>query len=913
MNSAISIDQMLVKEFFSVHGVEPKAGSIEDVRNAHFDRNTFALCLSGGGIRSAAFCLGAVQTLSRNRLFEKLHYISSVSGGGYTASMLAAWIYRAKDGTPEVQRELCKTRSSSDGASPENWGIPREPLDWLRGYTNYLTPRFGIASLDTWALAATYIRNLLVHWLLLIPILLLAVALPKLLVELFENSHSCFPPTWAYFAGSMFIFIGCVYLRWRTFSPSSQDNANSSTPLNIFIWTSLTGAFLLCYGAKHLPAVEMPNYSASVFAWAYIGLMSFALGIDIAFSKKKSENVSTFNPLIANPNWSALAVMTYLYVAAGFQFLLLQDWPIVFAKLSNWSATSVAFEVSIAPIVILLGIVAIETLLVAFLRPINDDLDREWWTRAIAKLFLTASLGGVFVLVIVAGPSLTKVMLAKYENHLWLSDVSSYLWLLGLMLAALLARAGFSRQTRPSVASQEKKFQPKIPDVVFDGIGILLIVFLLFELSHLHDWLNKFVFEHRSLKTSLIDSRAKAEGIVFVVIGMIALLASIVVPVNRFSLHGMYRERLVRAFLAATRLKKRDAAVLKSVPSAAEPEFRQFDERAGDAFTGFDRHDNPVLYWLDPSRRAEPRRQSPMHLINCALNMVGDRDTRYRERKADSFTFSPLFVGSERTGYRESNNFVSSEGGITLGTAMTISGAAISPNSGYHSRPVLTFLLTVFNARLGWWVGNPGHPKTSKLADPRFSHTLIVRELLGQTNSDQNWVHLSDGGHFDNLGLYEMVRRGCRRIIAIDASADPLREFSDLTNSIRKIRIDLGISMHVESIFAIGGRDKGEEGRYCALFRIDYGNGKLGKLLYVKSAYYRFERRVVPLDVEDYAQRSSDFPHESTTDQFFNESQFESYRALGEHEMRAILGDDPDVDIFFAASTHISSGLQPAT
>jgi len=227
---------------------------------------------------------------------------------------------------------------------------------------------------------------------------------------------------------------------------------------------------------------------------------------------------------------------------------------------------------------------------------------------------------------------------------------------------------------------------------------------------------------------------------------------------------------------------------------------------------------------------------------------------------------------------------------------MTISGAAANPSMGYHSSPAVTFLLTLFNARLGWWLGNPGPAgrKTFDRAAPRLTAGLIVRELFGLTHDRAHYVQLSDGGHFDNLGLYEMVLRRCRQIFVVDSSGDPECGFDDLGNAIRKIRIDLGVPIEFEGgalqIHPRGTPLKpGDVARYWAVARVRYScvdapTGASaadydGTLIYVKPTFYGDE----PRDVCTYANEHKTFPHEATSDQFYTESQFESYRALGSY------------------------------
>jgi hypothetical protein len=160
---------------------------------------------------------------------------------------------------------------------------------------------------------------------------------------------------------------------------------------------------------------------------------------------------------------------------------------------------------------------------------------------------------------------------------------------------------------------------------------------------------------------------------------------------NKFSLHATYRNRLIRAYLAASRTTE-----------ARKPHL----------FTGFDPADNFALRELPCEK--------PLHVINAAINLVKGEQLAWQERKAESFTMSRLHCGSWHVGYRPSAEYGN---GITLGTAVAISGAAANPNMGYHSSPIVGFLMALFNVRLGWWLGNPGSPgaKTWPRSGPGYA------------------------------------------------------------------------------------------------------------------------------------------------------------------------------------------------
>jgi hypothetical protein len=312
--------------------------------------------------------------------------------------------------------------------------------------------------------------------------------------------------------------------------------------------------------------------------------------------------------------------------------------------------------------------------------------------------------------------------------------------------------------------------------------------------------------------------------------------------------------------------------------------------------------------------------QEPLHVVNMTLNLAhGDRP----HRKVESFTVSPLHCGSPRIpdaedrtlpvygSYRPTERYAG-WGGITLGTAMAISGAAESPNLGNYTSPIMTFLINLFNSfilirglRMGWWLGNPGPPGKDyyRLPYPKSAFYPIFAEALGLIDDRNPYVWLTGGGHFEDLGLYEMVLRRCNLIVISDASHDAHFQFGSLGNAVQKIRTDLGIPIDFESIEMFPRKGK-KKGAYCALGTIRYScvdtvdmvddggstvldqKGKPvqvpatdGKIIYIKPVFYGNE----PRDIYHYAMTHDDFPHERTGDQWSNEAQFESYRKLGSH------------------------------
>jgi hypothetical protein len=336
------------------------------------------------------------------------------------------------------------------------------------------------------------------------------------------------------------------------------------------------------------------------------------------------------------------------------------------------------------------------------------------------------------------------------------------------------------------------------------------------------------------------------------------------VPANRFSLHGMYRQRLIRTFLGASRR-----------------------DRQPNGFTGFDSNDDLRVHDLADVR--------PLHVINATLNAVSSTRVGRHEKQCESFTFSPLHAGNYEIGYRPAAEYGSDGGGrgtgLSLGTALAVSGAAASPAMGIYSTKSRAFLLTLANARLGLWFGNPKSDAVWRSSDPPLGLGPVMRELLGLTTDRNPYVYLSDGGHYDNLGLWEMVARRCRFIVISDAGCDPDYTYDDLAESVRRIRLDLGIPIQFPPLTATrAGQGHGNPHGALGVIRYSVADGPDaldGTILYLKATLSGDE----PVDVWNFAAVNPAFPHDPTSDQFFDESRFESYRTLGFHTVLSVAKD----------------------
>jgi len=264
---------------------------------------------------------------------------------------------------------------------------------------------------------------------------------------------------------------------------------------------------------------------------------------------------------------------------------------------------------------------------------------------------------------------------------------------------------------------------------------------------------------------------------------------------------------------------------------------------------------------------------SPYHLVNTTLNVPSSTEPSLSGRGADFFIFSKYYCGAESTGYRRTDCY--SEGKTKLATAMAISGAAASPEMGTSTNSGMAALMTLMNVRLNLWMLNPNRKRWPKVILWPY---YLFKELLRQSTENDALLNLSDGGHHENLGIYPLLKRRCRLIIASDAGADPSYKMEDFANLQRKARIDLGINIEIDLSDLRPDAKTRYTNAYFVKGIIHYPEGEKGTLFFLKTTMTGNE----PEDLLAYQRKSPNFPDETTADQFFNEDQFESYRKLGE-------------------------------
>ena len=223
-----------------------------------------ALCISGGGIRSATFGLGALQGLAEQRVLAQFDYLSTVSGGGYIGSWLTAWIHRAGS----IEPVLPLLRRDAAPAAP---GGP-DPIQHLREYNSYMSPKGGAFSTDIWTLIATVLRNILLNWMVLVPVLMSVLMIPRLYLAGLATPERLF--------GSVIYAGGAP--NWA----APQLDAVSGSPLvawvlpGVSIWLLATALF---FTLRYLPGVGRRNHSRYDFSLKILAPLVAAVLTFLAF------------------------------------------------------------------------------------------------------------------------------------------------------------------------------------------------------------------------------------------------------------------------------------------------------------------------------------------------------------------------------------------------------------------------------------------------------------------------------------------------------------------------------------------------------------------------------------------------------------------------------------------------------
>lgn len=758
------------------------------------NNNLVGLACSGGGIRSASFCLGVIQYLISHKWFSKIDYLSTVSGGGYIGSCVSAL---AKDDAENLHK-----------LTDKNGRHEPDALNHIRNYSEYLRTNGFARKLR---IPILFIEGALRSVLTFFPMVILAVFITELFLEV---------------AGR--------------FSAELQ-----------FFFPLIMGIIPLLLGFILRPMFK------DKLSW---------LGRD------RADERFVFYAVIAISAVISIPLLHFLRNVAGYNATALVTEFKIFAETHS---TSIAITSSALLVAFVVGYIKLRAKLVLILSsmfaplllilmylffciqavntPYSYDLTDT--TRNIIDPRHTSDASGVINyyansvaprLIYVAASELNPEIASQLHNH----------------LVPILNKKYINTQSCRVTSYWDHNIHFECPELVNSSafttdenssidVAIVDELSVGFMLRTLGAWdlaesLNLPPNRKMLRINQLQISRGNAEWWIYLMGLVVWLYNTLFVSINRFSLHPFYRDRLSRTFLLTFQ----------------EGELGHNDK-------------------LKMSELNGERSSAPYHIINTTLNLQGSDNPQLRSRRSMPFILSKRFCGSDFTGYCPTDSLEAADKHFNLATAMAISAAAVSPNMGVGTVRPLRFLLTLLNTRLNYWLPNPNKFKRSaekclfRFRPPGLSY--LIREAFGAASERTAYVNCSDGGHLENLGVYELLKRQCKTIICIDAEADPTMDFAGLVTLQRYAAIDFGINikLNVNDIRPVNGFSPTNYAEGI----IEYSNGEIGRLLYLKLSFTGNE----PEYLRYYRHANPCYPHESTNDQYFDETQFEVYRSLGNY------------------------------
>jgi hypothetical protein len=744
--------------------------SLEKARHPDIIPSTEAglvgFALSGGGVRSATFNLGLLQSLAKNKVLHYCDYLSTVSGGGYIGSCLSSLLADAPEASTKKEEFPLSDQHDCEKECAE--------VNHLRATKNYLGLGGGLFSLDAWHMFGTTVSGFM-----LMNTIPLAFFIMTALVLYWIQGIS---DRIMWLAGTVAVTVAVVAFIWMVIIRLRQ--------------------ILPFFSNTYKSRVRLDNRLARRAAVAGF-LIIFVLLLDFTFQWTEA--------WITQESTNILKIFAFLIIAF-ISIIVVGRFLSIYKK--AWQKL-IKITMSIALICLFLssfawflsGLYAIEQSIEAYsLLWVIDSSDQ-------GKLITPNGRYKIFQLSWYKGVS--KVDTTKLEA-----------------MFALKGLGKFESSEMEKASEIEKEWFRVIKLIEYEG-----------KINHeqLIEFIRKTQKEYRPFIRMVITCGV---GIII----MILLLIGLFININRNSLHYFYRDRLSKTYL----IKQGTQEEIEQNQSLLLKELHKYHN-------------------------------GPYHLVNATLNVPHSENPSLNGRGADFFIFSKYYCGAESTGYRCTNNY--NQGKTELATAMAISGAAASPEMGTSTNPIMALLMTLLNIRLNLWMPNPNRKQPLKRT---FWPSYLLKELFRRGTEKDALLNLSDGGHHENLGVYPLLKRRCRVIIASDAGADPQFKMDDLANLQRKARIDLRIEIDIDMAPLRPAKKNGYTQAYYVKGNIYYpkdkdGQEQMGTLFYIKTSLTGKE----PSDLLAYQRNEPTFPDETTADQFFNEAQFESYRKLGE-----LVGDE---------------------
>ncbi len=362
--------------------------------------------------------------------------------------------------------------------------------------------------------------------------------------------------------------------------------------------------------------------------------------------------------------------------------------------------------------------------------------------------------------------------------------------------------------------------------VKFFGLTNISILAILFGILVISDYLIGILI-------NLLESSLFTTGVVLFVASMLSIVLYRFIPINDFSLFQYYRDRVMEAFLPD----------VKRVMHGVHPE-----ESMSANVMGL--HDQ-----VHPAGK-----DMPYLLINTAVSLNESNVSKFRERGCDNFVLSTRYCGSNATGWRSSTEFC--DGTLSLASSIAISGSRLSNIS--------SVLMSFLNLNKGFWVPNPNPQfQADQSIVPNFLFPGIWATLFrSRINEKSRFVHLSDAASFDNLGIYELVRRKANLIVVCDAGFDPDYQFKDLYRAVEKVKVDFGVRINIspDKLEKIASSNRPEDRFFLTevVYPFQNESNRRSLMIYLKAQY-----------IEDK----------------FEEFPFEAYREMGSQIATAILDD----------------------
>ncbi|WFU71747.1 patatin-like phospholipase family protein [Bradyrhizobium sp. CB2312] len=873
------------------------------------------LALSGGGIRSSALCLGVLQALNHHNLFRRIDYLSTVSGGGYIGTSLSA--------TMTVTQRFVFGERPSGGTATANEISDTASVGHIRNYSNYLIPA-GVRDFLTGI--AIVVRGLIANIGIILPIILMLAAVTiwstptrtcltvaNLFGVSFADSKTCELHDFSFVNQHGFTMIGviaaAILLACSALAYLGSRSERGSGPAIVCIYAA--GIFLVVGAACDVARMlQVKNFALTLATAIIVVVLFFLWAIVRSFAgPDKRQEFRSHLPTVAATFLVLLAAIAFF----EFQpFMLRQMFDVADSHVIGGPVGGVAVTwiQSLAAVAAPIG-VFVTAFRQQFLELLKGNSVSSQWGSMLLAVVAKAALW-------IAGLALPLIIWVAYLNlSYWgisndiFRDCSAQ-----TEQRDCIAKAKLNASLPGALAGKVQLDRNAAIELVEPSAAPVTEARISMDSDRLATW-HAPAWLHPAAQwvahrvQPFFPDLFQGSGsdaaysftlpviVLYALTGLLLFLVSWLLTPNANSLHRLYRDRLSKAFLFdPTRPAESDIA-------RAEASLDQ-----GRDFKALDRMKLSDLYAVaDGSadgQQAGSRLLAPYHLINTALNIQGSDFANRRGRNADFFVFSPRNVGSEATGYAATLAVERAEQSLDLATAMAISGAAASSNMGSNSIRALTPTLALLNVRLGYWLRNPRYVNARSFR--RFSPLYFWSEISGRLYENSDGVYLTDGGHIENLGVYELLRRRCRVIIAVDAEADTPMNFASLMTLQRYARIDLGVRIDLpwapirdrtRALMACSAQTAATPHRHddeeidhvhVAIGTIDYGAGDTGYLVYLKSSLTGDENDYI----RDYARRHATFPHETTGDQFFSEEQFEVYRALGFHMAHGFLsGDNP--------------------